>query len=1654
MASTTLKFVLGIFFFILAGVAGYHLYPSGTGKPSGLKLASTPVAVVEPDVQAQPQEILPEPEISTPSREALRLADNKPSEAIDVTPPPQPKLRYISWQTVENNGATEACLEFDKSFSAANESDLKSYFRLDPVTPFSLRASAQRICVLGLDYGQTYRVEILEGLTSDDSAVLPRNQRVSVSFEDKPSFIGFVGEGIILPETKGAKLALKTVNIEKLALKLYRVNDRILSQYSPDQGEGGTGDDYVSTYEASNKRVEIWSDTIDVLNKRNTVVQTVFDLKDKISDEGQGAYILIAEHAETGKPDYRIAKALRWIISTDLALSSYRGSDALHVAVRSIKTAELQPSIRLNLIAANNEQLADVMTDGQGRAVFENAILSGKGPLRPQMVMAYGPDGDYTILDLSRAPLDLSAMDVQGRQVSGPYDLYTYTDRGIYRPGETVYMNVLLRNSKAMAIEGRTLTLNVLRPDGSEELSRILEPQAQAGGYVTEIELPKAAARGIWKLRVGVEGTDAVHVEEISVEDFVPQRLKLSFVSEEQTALKLGESHAITLDAQFYYGAPGSNLETEGEVRIQRDPKPFENYRQYSFGDQAETYEQELIPADVSLTDDEGRSTLKFKLPKSEMASSYPLRASVIAGVAEPGGRFVRENMFIPVRSLESYTGFKPRFDMRADRTKPVEIELITVDALGARIDADLKWTLYKEERDYRWYRQSQRWKYRVQTNDVFMDEGEIDIDAETLSVWSQKLNWGQYRLETVDPSGAKSSVKFGVGWTNSGGASQAPDRILVGATDLPEKPGGHFTLNLKSPYAGRGDIVIADHTVRSIRTVEIPEGASSLRLPYDPDWGHDVYAMVTAYTPLSNTEGKAVKRAVGLTHIGLDRSEQTLQLSIKAPKRVSPRITLDVPIEISGVAANEQAWMSLAAVDEGILALTNFRSPDAAEAYFSKKAFSLDIRDDYSRILNPYIMDGAQRSGGDSIGGAGLSVVPTQTVALYQGPVTLKDGKAVISFDLPDFNGELRLMATAWTKTAVGSASQPIKVRDAVPANLALPRFLAPSDSAVATFALDNIDGVAGVYRTNIEGPGLVESVKTSFDLPQGTRDQTGINLTDAKEGIYNISTAITGPGQYDIQTDYPIEVRSPYRPLTRRSIHALEPGETFNMSPERLKGYNVLSADVDVSVARLPGLSAKPYLASLSRYVYGCTEQTVSKAMPLLFVEGLGGFNDTSNATLRQRIQTAIAKVSSRQSRSGEFGLWSEGDGYLSPWLQLYVSEFLVEAERNGFKVSEHGMTAALDAAKSLSLMEDHSNLNLSFPRSDSRKWAEVYRAERAAYAHYVLALADQADASGVRYVNDRFGKDIKNPVAQAYLGAALSRIGDADRAKVAFERANTHIGSKERRYRYYGSTIRDSAAVLAIGADDLPNDVTRDILLQLAELEPSLTSTQEKSYIVRAMAKMSTQDDDVSVSATGFALDNQAASLLGPQLTNRAVIKNTGDETAYVMLDIEATPITPPEPISSGFNVSKSILSMTGKALTENELEQGDRVIILLEADPKSRSRVETMVVLADMLPAGLEIETVLTPSDSEQSGAYPFLKELSGFDMQEARDDRFIASDRRFSWERDQEFRAAYIARAVTVGEFTFPGLVVEDMYRPTRLGASKTSRLTVDPAGSL
>lgn len=1659
-------FVVAIgFAFILAWWLGFNLYdhPDDSSKRS----ASTTIVRIDPS----PQTLTEEPE-TTPTETTPETTQDTDGQAEEVQAVIQERhieynrpLRYLGWEADTSGTSPKACFNFSQILKTEAEASLRDYVVVTPKVPITVTVMGSQLCAAGFGFENDYAINLRVGLPSEKEGVsLKTTQSVNISFGDKPAFVGFAGQGVILPRLNAQGLAINTVNVEELSVVVYRVTDRILSQHALDPGKSALEGEYSYDYAASNRRVEVWSGDITVETKRNETVTTVLPMAQIIKNSDPGAFIIKARDKADKK---RPASAFRWIMATDMALSSYRGADGLTVSVRSIDTAKLQSGIKLALIANNNDILAELDTDAQGRARFAGPLLKGTGASTPKMVMAYGEAGDYSILNLSRPPIDLSDFDIGGRSIAGEIDVYGFAERGVYRPGEIAHLTVMLRDRRVQAVMDRPITLRVLKPNGAEIYEQRFEEAPQGGVITWDYAVPFSAPRGIWKVIIDADGIGRIGDLSFSVEDFVPQKLKLG-IDVDKAPLDDGDIRDVMLDARFLYGAPGGALEGEAEARLELDPKPFEDFSDYHFGPKVDGFKERIIDMNGGITDADGKLLLGLDLKNNRVKAGYPMRVRITGGVAEPGGRYIRDSVRVPVRTEATYIGVKPDFNWGySSSKKPVGIDLVAVDRDGLRVKRDISWRLVEEDRNWYWYRDRSRWRYRRDLRDVDVTKGDAVITAERPLRWSQKLPYGRYRLDVEAADGTTAQYRFGVGWGSGSAGSDAPDKITMGAPDRPQNPGDDFTLAINAPYAGEGDLVIANDEIRVVQSVKLAEGQSEITLPFDRDWGDSVYAMLTLYTPRDKAGQPVPRRAVGVSYVALDRTEQTLDVKIDTPDVIRPRRSQIFTIAVDNAPRGEKVWMNIAAVDEGILQLTKYKSPEVAAKFFGKKALAVTLRDDYARILNPNLGQPVTlRSGGDSLGGEGLTVVPTRTVALFSGPVSTKNGKADITFDIPDFNGELRVMATAWSKTSIGSASSAVKVRDRVPAIVGLPRFLAPGDKAFATVSLDNVEGPAGAYSAKLNADYVVRAgAATSFDLKQGQREEDKVEIEATDTGVDRLVLDVKGPNNYTVQSEFPIQVRAPYMDETVSTIHAMAPGETITLTKELIAKYFPLSTDITISTSQLAGIDPSGYIKSLRKYPYGCTEQTISTAMPLLYVEDLGGFTDMEDTARRRQIQLAVNRIVARQSLDGAFGLWRAGDKASSGWLGAYTLDFLQRAKEQGAYVPEDVFDRAYKSMRELSQMPRSSSLRYNFKfgyPSNKNKRREAYKAQTASYAYYVLAKGGQGDLSGIRYHFDNHRHKMLAPISYAYLGKALYLMGDKSRGAQAFEDGRS-LELYDNKHDYYQSPLRDTAGFVALGAGHLEAEMMESLVTDMRQYigAEKYLNTNEKSHLILALKALLENSSKPEIKAEGLTLigDKRLSSnLLAKDLEAQPTLTNTGDKSVWVTTTLSGIPRKAPEPVANAFEISKTLYQMNGDEWDGQTIKQGEKFIV--KVNFKSKVHNARMVVIADMLPAGFEIETILRPEDGlrrdGKKGPYQWLGAIASFDMTEARDDRFIASKRFFRYynQRKTGEAAAYIVRAVTPGNFAMPAALIEDMYRPEDIARTAVSRISIVADGAL
>jgi uncharacterized protein YfaS (alpha-2-macroglobulin family) len=796
-----------------------------------------------------------------------------------------------------------------------------------------------------------------------------------------------------------------------------------------------------------------------------------------------------------------------------------------------------------------------------------------------------------------------------------------------------------------------------------------------------------------------------------------------------------------------------------------------------------------------------------------------------------------------------------------------------------------------------------------------------------------------------------------------------------------------------------------------------------------------------------NGTSARGPGRAVGVAWIGVDPAPRTLGVTLSGPDVVRPRAPATVPVKVAGLAAGEEAYVTLAAVDEAVLKLTDFENPAPADYFYGRRKLGVELRDLYGRLIDPHAGTiGVLRSGGDQFAKrsvAGLPDKSNQVVALFSGIVKLDaDGTANVKLDIPDFQGQLRLMAVAVAAHKVGAGSGQMIVRDPVVAQVALPRFLAPGDNARLAVTINNLEGPAGEYALKMSATGaggFATPVDRTLHLDAGANFADGFVLAATTVGNVAIHLDLAGPNDVKIARDFKIGVRPAQSYQLRRFVGQMQPGQSVTLDDASADEFLPGTAEAQLSVSPRPEWDVPGLLQALDRYAYGCLEQTTSRALPLLYVDEVASLWQTDPGfSPAKTIDTAIGHIAGLQKSDGSFGVWSDTDD-TRPWLDAYAADFLLRAKEHGNTVPDFAIKGVIGWLRDY-VKQEHKDDDLP----------------TLAYAHYVLAKAKADDLGALRYFNDTQMSKLPTQLAKAQLAAALSAYGDANRAAVAYAAALAPPPKREVGLRYvdYGSDLRDSAAALAFAASDPGNQPRLTAIIdRVAEIfaKANRTSTQEQAWLLlaaEAAAKLTGNSMTVAVGDKPAETRDKAEyfkRVLGggaPSLT----VANRGSAPVWRSVSITGVVKAELPAESSGYTVSHQVFKPDGTPADLSKVRQTDLLVVVLKGTRKNPGPAARTLIV-DLLPAGFEIQNASAPS-GDTAGAYSWLKDLSSADYTEARDDRYIAAMDLPGGTAN--FALAYVVRAVTPGEFKYPALDVEDMYEPETYGRTAMGRLVVTP----
>ena len=1547
---------------------------------------------------------------------ALRLAISEaPSEALEAELDRAVGLygfRVVDTR-VENDAAEpRICALFSEDLAGGvTHAD----FLQTSTSGLSVEAEGRQFCISGVHHGQRYEVTLRAGLPAASGETLRNPATLRLYVRDRSPALRFPGRAYVLPRIAGGSLPIVTVNTDEVALTLYAISDRNIVRSLQDDYFGRPLNQWEVNRFSTELAETVWDGVGQVSNRLNLDITTSLPIGQVLADLDPGLYAL--EARIPGPEGRNQPPATQWFFVSDMGISAVSGTDGVHVIVRSLAETSGVEGVPVRLVSESNRVLAELESDRQGRVHFPADLAAGRAGAAPAMITVES-GSDFAFLSLREAEFDLSDRGVEGRPAAPPIDLFLTTERGAYRAGETIHATALARDGQAHALPGLPLTAILTRADGVE-YSRMVLDETGAGGFVWQMTLGGNVPRGTWRLAVHSDPDgQPLASQTLLVEDFLPERIDVDLTMPDGP---LSAMETVTLDLQsdYLFGAPAGDLPIEGEL-VLRPVSTLAAFPGYSFGRYDDRPDAVFSGLPGDQTDQTGAARLTLTLPEIT-GIPHPRELTVTARVTEGSGRPVERQISRAIAPTGALIGIRPLFDGTLVEGTEAQFHLIAVgaEALPAR------WTLNRVERRYQWYAQNGRWSWEPVTTRTRIATGDAQLGAEPLMV-AAPLDWGRYelRVESTDGLFTASSISFRSGWYGSGDDAGTPDLLDLSLDAESYDVGDEARLRIVPRSGGLVLIRVMSNRLIHQELVSIGDTPDTFPLAVTEEWGSGAYVTATLLRPLDGLPAQIPARSLGLVHASVNPGLRALDVVMEAPISSAPRGPLDVALRVGNAEPGDIVYASIAAVDLGILNLTAFQSPDPMGHFFGQRRLGVGIRDLYGRLIASGGEPGTIRQGGDATAGMRMQAPPPTEalVAFHSGPVTVDaDGLARVSFDIPSFNGTVRVMAVAWNETGVGQAQADVLVRDPVVVTASLPRFLAPGDTARLLLEVTHAEGPTGLMPIEIEtSAGLgIGSILSAVTLEEGETERLRVPLfaLDALGEQEIEVTLITPDGQRLSRTLHlVIQSNDPVTAVTSR--FTLAPGQSLDFDASVLAGLRAGTGRAVLSAGPLARFDAPGLLQMLDRYPYGCTEQVTSQAMPLLYMADVADALDLDHASdFAQRIQQAIDAVLVNQAANGGFGLWGASGG--EPWLDAYVTDFLSRARAEGYQVPDIAFRSALDNLRNhVATAPDFENGGQSI-----------------AYALMVLAREGAAAIGDLRYYADVKADAFATPLALGQLGAALAMYGDQPRADAMFRQGyelliTQSIVSESTGWRSdFGTRRRDATALLTLAAAAGSQAIPFDALADALPAPDTNISTQDAVWSLLAADALIDMGGLSSLELNGADVDGPLIEVLlaGDQTTR--TLTNTGDRPETVTLTRYGQAEGATLAGGNGYRISRSYMTLDGLPADPAEVTVGTRLVAVLSIVGFTDRSARLMV--NDPLPAGFEIDNpnLLRGGDI---GALGDLGLTDYADHTEFRQDRFLAA---VTHQGGDPLRLAYILRAVSPGGFHHPAASVEDMYRP-------------------
>lgn len=1564
------------------------------------------------------------------------------------------------WTVIEDRDHPSFKIQFTDDVDMTQ--DVTGLIRMEPDMAIKTKITEKSVYISGaFVYGQKYTIVVDKGVRSKWGIKTNQKYSKTIDLKDIKPQLAFSGHGVFLPTANEQVLRFQTINLKSVRVEIKKVFENNLGQFLQTEKLDALRDRNAEfdDYYVQRVGVVVWDTKLEIGNERNRWLQQEIDLKELFKKGDKALYLVSVRFNNedmlydrtTGNNDgysdsyysdpandgyvYRHGRIYKPVIQNDIGLTYKKSGNKHLVFATDIASAKPLPGVQVTLFTYQNEKVDTLTTDSNGFADFSSVSKSIYYIVGEKSI-------SRAVIKCNEMGWNLSAFEIGGEKIDASgISAFIYTERGVYRPGDPVNFSVIARqNGKAIA-DGHPITISVINPK-NQTVYTTTSTDGKNGLYVFPFSTRQEDMTGNWRAVFTIGTNSFTH--ELKVETVVANRLRVNIEPSKTIISQTDKKIDIKISSQYLMGNPAAGLEASLSVRVDHIEKKFKSFPGFMFTNQSETFTPlESVISDGNLQDN-GEMLASWDIPDFNNPPSA-LSAELESRVVERGGRGVIRTVYLPINPYPFYVGIEKPEPGRSYGTigSAMSFRTICVSTDGTAVSGrQLTYTIYKNSYSWWWEydeASNRQLRFKSDKNTEKVSEGKISSASQPSSLSYTPEYWGEYLLEIRDAAGHTAGMFFSAYyWGDSAAARKGADIISIKTDKTTYRPGENVYISFPAPAEGtvlisveKGNKIL-DARHYPLKTIE---GIMRIPVPVTDEMLPNAYISVSVIQPHAQTVNDRPIRVYGVVPITVEDPRTHHNVIISAPDRLAPNEQFSIDVQTADKLPTQ---FTIAVVDEGLLDLTDFKTPNPWKWFFRREALSVTTFDLYDSIIGANKGDVYKRFsvGGDMdayrLGQQGEKVQRFKPVCLFKGPITTdKNGYSRVTFDMPNYIGSVRVMVIASDNNRYGITEKPIPVKTPLMIMPTLPRFIGSGDVVnvpVTVFATEaDVKNVS--VNIAVEGPVTVTGEKRKHLTFSKIGDDDVFFSLKADSAIGKATITITATsGSYKAKETIEIAVQHPAPRIFQTITRDGKPGQTTTLTVpgSGIEGSNTAL----IRISRIPKIDLGRRLTWLIHYPYGCVEQTTSSVFPQLYLKDIVKTSEKQAKSIDANINAAIQRLTRFQLPSGGFSYWP-GAKDVNIWGTNYAGHFLYEAKQAGYSVPESMLTEWLKFQKSRA------------QSSDDTFTERVYRL-------YLLALAGSPQMGPMNIIRENHIKKLSN-LDRWLLGGAYKLAGSEKVALEIIREATFNIKEYNEFGGTYGSAARDKAMMLDIlmGFKDWKNvrSLFDELALRLESEE--WYSTQTSAYMLLAMGKyMRSMSGDKNerklLDGTITLTDGAKVPFSTEDITfsipiekdfgksvSVAFSSKTNVPMPYVTVEWSGIPAQPILPTTSE-NLTLSINAYTedGIRFDPTTTTQGDRfwAHIAVTRTDKNSFTIENCA-LVQILPAGWEIENTRLSGEDIPSWADNLV--LNRETYTDIRDDRIMWF---FDYPR-REQRIDFLVKinAVTSGTFTLPSTLVEAMY---------------------